>query len=566
MHWIKRRRAWLIGLGLSTALWIGLFAFADIHFDVNDDQFLLRTFAGTAPMGAPTFHLYIHAMYAFPLSWLSRLVPGVAWVTVLEIFLQWLATATICKSIVQCFERHCRFRHATALGAFFAVCFVLLLQLFISARITYTTVAASLGAACVAQCMSVDCENSGCRSIVHGMLYSLLLLVLCYGLRQMVALPALAFCGVAFLYRLLTCFGRESGRSARPLWITLATVTVVIGSLATIRESEITVRGQREYLAWQQARISVLDYMKLSGLDQDIRQALDWSDTQLDLLSNWYTMEETYSTEAFRRIRQTQWNANTRISPGAAFADFCHRSPLNMRSLLVLFGVGMLCVLGLLLKRKGLKTFLALMAAGAGCALLLAYLALQGRLVNRAVQVPVLPAAALVFCLLPECLPDRRRYMAVTCVLLAAGSLACAVPMARQVRYVAPKWTYNTHAAMDKIALSHPDLLLIYSNELVNDMRIFPDFSSGMPTNLMFWGGWQRGSPEYRSKLEAFGLDSDHFTAADWLNPALRFLTLKAEPEPLLVQHLREELGDSLTWEQTQMDEALYAYRFYLAE
>lgn len=133
---LKKRGAWLIGPGISTAMWICLFAFADIHFAVNDDQFLLRTFAGASPMGAPTFHLYIHAMYAFPLSWLSRLFPGVAWMTVLEIFLQWLSTAVMVKSIVECFERRCRLRRATALGAFFALCFALLFQLLVSARTT----------------------------------------------------------------------------------------------------------------------------------------------------------------------------------------------------------------------------------------------------------------------------------------------------------------------------------------------------------------------------------------------------------------------------------------------
>ena len=563
---LKKRGAWLIGPGISTAMWICLFAFADIHFAVNDDQFLLRTFAGASPMGAPTFHLYIHAMYAFPLSWLSRLFPSVAWMSVLEIFLQWLSTAVMVKSIVECFERRCRLRHATALGAFFALCFALLFQLLISARITYTTVAASLGAACVAQCLSVDCERADDGAVVRGMLLSLLLLVLCYGLRQMVALPALAFCGVAFLYRLVTCFGHASGRGARPMWITLAVVAVVMGGLAAAREAEITARGQREYLAWQQARISAMDYMELSDIDQDARRALGWSDAQVELLDNWYTMEETISAERFYQLRQTHWNEAVRTTAGAAVQDFLTRSPLIARAMLVLLGLGLLCLLGLALRRKRLWTFLALLAAALGCALLLAYLALQGRLPNRAVLTPVLPAAALVFCLLPECLPDRGAYTACVCTLLAVGTLVCAVPTAREVRYVPPKWEYDTYAAMDEVALAHPDLLLIYSNELVNDVRLFPDFSSGVPTNLMFWGGWQRGSPEYRSQMEAFGLDSDHFTPADWLNPSLRYLTLQTEPNPALVEHLRETLGDALAWERTQMDEALYAYRFYLRE
>ena len=34
----------------------------------------------------------------------------------------------------------------------------------------------------------------------------------------------------------------------------------------------------------------------------------------------------------------------------------------------------------------------------------------------------------------------------------------------------------------------------------------------------------------------------------------------------MLVEHLREQLGESLTWEQEKMDIALYAYRFYLNE
>jgi len=239
-------------------------------------------------------------------------------------------------------------------------------------------------------------------------------------------------------------------------------------------------------------------------------------------------------------------------------------SPLVAFSLVVLFGVGVMCVLGLLMQRKGLWTFLALAAAAGGCLLLLAYLAIQGRLPYRAVMVPVLPAAALVFGLMPECLPEKKAFLPVLCVLLAACTALYVIPAAQNVQKRESPWDYNTHAAMDEIALAHPDLLFIYSNELVNDMRMFPDFSNGIPYNLMFWGGWQRGSPEYRSKVEAFGLDSEHFTPDDWLRPELRYLTLKEEPHPVLVAHLRETLGENLRWEQQKMDIALYAYRFYL--
>lgn len=561
MHKQKTTRAWLIGMAMAGCLWLFLFWFADVYFSANDDQFLLRTFTGGSPGGAPTFHLYIHAMYAFPLSWLNRLFPGVAWVSILEIGLMWLGMATISKSIIQCFERKVR-RCALAKGICAAACFLLLFLFYLCARPTYTTVAATLSAAAVAQLLSADCENGSDRQIFASLLYSLVLLVLCYGLRQMVSLPALCFCGVAFLGRFFACFLRR--RNAKPLIAALASVVVVMGGLAVAREIEITARGQRDYLHWQQARISVLDYITLDNLSAEGRETIGWSDAQVALLENWYTMEEAISTEAFTYVSQHEDNALTRTTPGAAILDFRTRSPLIALSLVLLFVIGIGCVAGLVLQRKGLWTFLALMAAAGGCLVLLAYLALQGRLPYRAVMVPVLPAAALVFCLIPECLPDKRWFQRGFLVLMAVCTALYIIPTARQVQYRESPWDYNTHAAMDQIALNHPELLFIYSNELVNDMRMFPDFSNGIPHNLMFWGGWQRGSPEYRAKVEAFGLESEHFTPADWLRPELRYLTLEKEPHPLLVQHLKEKLGDNLRWEQTQMDIALYAYRFYL--
>ena len=284
----------------------------------------------------------------------------------------------------------------------------------------------------------------------------------------------------------------------------------------------------------------------------------------MTLLHNWYTMEEAISTEAFSYVRQNEYNAETRTTPGAAILDFRMRTPLIALSLVFLFLIGVGCLMGLWLRRKGLWTCLTLLAAAGGCLVLLAYLAIQGRLPFRAVMVPVLPAAALVFCLIPDCLPDRRWFVRAFCAMLVLLTAVYTIPTAQGVRHKESPWDYNTHAAMDQIALQNPDLLFIYSNELVNDMRMFPDFSNGIPHNLMFWGGWQRGSPEYRSKVEAFGLDSDHFTPADWLRPELRYLTLEEEPHPALVAHLRETLGENLRWEQEKMDIALYAYRFYL--
>ena len=115
---------------------------------------------------------------------------------------------------------------------------------------------------------------------------------------------------------------------------------------------------------------------------------------------------------------------------------------------------------------------------------------------------------------------------------------------------------------MDAQALTHPDLLLIYSTELVNDMRMFPDTSQGVPQNLTFWGGWSRGSEEYNAKLAAFGLDGEHFTAACWLHPQVRFISLKEAPDEALLAYLRSELGP-VEWEAEKVSAGLYFFRFF---
>lgn len=560
----KRQRAWLVGLGMALTLWVFLGFFADIHFSTNDDQFIMRTFAGSGPEGAPGFHLFVLGLYAYPLRWLNRLFPNIAWFSLLEIGLMGLSTTVIVKSIILRFEQHSA-RNGFWKGFVASLSFVLLFLFYLCARPTFTTVAASLGAASVAQLMSIDWMQRSRGRMLFSVVSSLFLLILTISLREKTLLPTLSFWFLVLIHQAFVCHGAENDkkRYIKPLCVFLAAM-LLAGGLVIARELEIDLCKQRQIIHWNETRSSVQDFLLMENISEETREAVEWSDTQVSLLNEWYTMDETLSIEAFAYVYQHENTAQNRPSAGAAIWNFRMGSPLIALSLILLFLIGCGCLLGLTLRRKGLWTFLALVASAVGCMLMLAYLAIEGRLPFRAVMVPVLPAAAFVFCLMPECLPDKRWFVTAFYALMIACTAVYIIPTAREVQYHQSPWDYNTHAAMDEIALEHPDLLFIYSNELVNDLRLFPDFSNGVPTNLMFWGGWQRGSPEYNARMKSFGLDGDHFTPQDWLNPQLRYLTLEQEPHPLLVQHLREKLGEQLRWEQTKMDIALYAYRFYL--
>lgn len=563
-HRNSARSCWLWGAGITALLWGFLLCFSDIYFAANDDQFILRAMTGFQPGGVPDFHLYLHGMYVYPLRWLQRLFPGVAWFSLLEIVLLSLAMTVILKSILQCWLRS---GHSMWTGLALCAGFAVLYGLYYFARITYTVVGAMLGAAAAAQILSIDCQNISDRSIIRSMLLAVLLAALCYGLRQLSILPVLGYCGIAFLLRFFQCFGwgKQRKRSPRPMLAAAGLVVLVLGGLAAAREAEIQLKEKRTYLDWQQARISVIDYINLETLPKEALDTVGWTDEQRILLDKWNTMDEAISTEALRSVRKNWYNSETTTTAGAAIEDLRWRSPWFVQTMVVLFGLGLFALFCAFRNRRENPWLpLALLMTGLLCFLFFCYLALKGRLPYRAVTVALLPAAAMVFCLLGECpLPTARKGWRAALGILLAVSMAAPLPaLLGAVRRRRSPWDYNTHADMDAQALAHPDLLLIYSTELVNDMRMFPDTSQGVPQNLTFWGGWSRGSDEYNAKLAAFGLDGEHFTAADWLRPELRFISLKEEPDEALLAYLRSELGP-VEWEAEKVSAGLYFFRFF---
>ena len=78
-HRNSARSCWLWGAGITALLWGFLLCFSDIYFAANDDQFILRAMTGFQPGGTPDFHPFLLGFYVYPLRWLQRFFPGVAW-------------------------------------------------------------------------------------------------------------------------------------------------------------------------------------------------------------------------------------------------------------------------------------------------------------------------------------------------------------------------------------------------------------------------------------------------------------------------------------------------------
>lgn len=563
-HRNSARSCWLWGAGITALLWGFLLCFSDIYFAANDDQFILRAMTGFQPGGTPDFHPFLLGFYVYPLRWLQRFFPGVAWYSLLELLLLALALTVILKSLLQCWLRAGR-RLRT--GLLLCAGYAALYGSNYLARVTFTVTGAMLGAAAVAQILSIDCQSASDRSLLRAMTLAILLLILCYGLRQLSLVPVLGYCGIAFLLRFCSFFGfgKQTKRSARPMLVAAGLALLILGGLFAGRALEIRLKQKQDALQWQQARSQVLDYINLKSLPSEALESVGWTDEQRILLDKWNTMDEAISTEALRSVRKNWYNSETTTTAGAAIEDLRWRSPWFVQTMVVLFGLGLFALFCAFRNRRENPWLpLALLLTGLLCFLFFCYLALKGRLPYRAVTVALLPAAAMVFCLLGECpLPTARKGWRAALGILLAVSMAAPLPaLLGAVRRRRSPWDYNAHADMDAQALTHPDLLLIYSTELVNDMRMFPDTSQGVPQNLTFWGGWSRGSDEYNAKLAAFGLDGEHFTAVDWLRPELRFISLKEEPDETLLAYLRSELGP-VEWEAEKVSAGLYFFRFF---
>ena len=223
---------WLAALGMTAAMFALIFLVLDPQYAVNDDSGILRPFMGFETGEPAHFHIYLHGLLAWPLHWLGLAVPGVAWLSWMQLAFLFLASAVCQKSIMQ---RFAGAKKPLWLGALFALAFTCAFVLPYATRITFTQTAALLGAAAVLQILSVDHAEASYGAVLRGMGLALVLLVLAYALRQVAALPIACFCGAALLYVAARDDGFGRIKSIKPLVVSVVIAAVVMAGLTGLR-------------------------------------------------------------------------------------------------------------------------------------------------------------------------------------------------------------------------------------------------------------------------------------------------------------------------------------------
>ena len=176
----NRRLAWLISLAITAGLFLFIALFLDWRYSQNDDISILRSFMGYETGEPAHFQIFIHGLLAWPIYWLAKAFPTVAWFSIVQIALLCLSCWMIFKSVMQCFVNRDKPLWMGVVGALALAAVFLEL----CTQITFTLTAGLLGAAAVAQVLSIDAEKSGFRQTALGVMGALPPTAFAYALRK----------------------------------------------------------------------------------------------------------------------------------------------------------------------------------------------------------------------------------------------------------------------------------------------------------------------------------------------------------------------------------------------
>ena len=576
---MKKKAAWipwLTGLLMSAALMAAIFLFGDLRYAMNDDTAILRQYMGFGTGEIPEAHAFLHPLLSTPLRWLGLAAPEVAWFSWMQLALLWLAGAVSVKALMQCFAKR---GLSMAAGAGAGAVYLTLFVMTYACHVTFTVTAAVLGAAAVLQLCSIDGERYTDGQIFRSLLLALALTALCGGLRLICVLPVALFCALALVPLAMRDFGfgRKKKRSWKPLLCGVCVIVLALGAMPVWRAAKMKAAGMEDYLNWQDANGRVLDYYEVSNLTEEELELAGWTRKEADLLAQWCFLGSELTEESFHRLADeldSRWKAHPAARLQSAWQKVTalpEADPVAGRSALALLAALLLCALGLAFKREerlwpGLTLAAGLLAVGA----FLMYLGWNGRLPVRAALQAVLPYGALVFGLLPVCLPKKpgkatKPVLAAGTALLLALTVCYAAPTVQALAKPAedPE-ALDPFSTLDMMAAEDPECLYFYDESLCADSRMFPGTEYGIPANLLFWGGWTFRSPEYMKCLSRFGISEEEMDTTLFLRDDVYLARGMIMPEPTaLIDVLSEKTEEEIAAMQGGEEGGVYAFQFY---
>ena len=348
----NRRLAWLISLAITAGLFLFIAFFLDWRYSQNDDISILRSFMGYETGEPAHFQIFIHGLLAWPIYWLAKAFPTVAWFSIVQIALLCLSCWMIFKSVMQCFVNRDKPLWMGTVGALALAAVFLEL----CTQITFTLTAGLLGAAAVAQVLSIDAEKGRFRQTTLGVMGALPPTAFAYALRKEALWPVLAFLTIALLavWLLQAQEGRRERRKA--LLLASGACVLVIAGLLGWRAIEVKNSGQDEYLAWQDARTRLVDYYDLSQIPPECYEAAGWTASTIERARSFFFLDSDITTESIEALlaalEATDGAAANRQSIAETLNTAVHGSTAFLWALGLTAVLWVLCLVGAAVQKE----------------------------------------------------------------------------------------------------------------------------------------------------------------------------------------------------------------------
>ena len=572
---MRRTSHWLIGVLVATLLLSALALANGLCYASVNDALMLKVFAGYQGGVPAHFHPELHTALSWLLCGLQTLFPHVAWLSVLQLSMLWLASAVMVRGLARLADGNgVRWQLGAALGALlcaaigtYAVC-----------RVDHVATAALLCAAALVQLLCVDFRNASDKQVLGGVLPSVGLMLVGYCFNAFTGLSALCLwllaawyvrCG-DYSHREVLSRGMAAHKGSRGLLIGLMICLFCFAGFWGVRALELGAMS--EYSTWQQARKLLCENPAFpSGVSAAALEAVGWTQAELDAVASGFWYESDLTAEKMTQLASLLPSAPTGLltlvtRAAQAVAMLWSAKGLGQALLLLCATLAVTGVLAGVLGRRRTSACLLPPLALLVCFGTLGLTPYRAEPDTTQALATLAPACALMLCVavrsIGAAMNDAgwKKALCVLLCLLAACPLGIsAICGGIEAARVTPgDSTFESELA--QYALEQPDKLLFYSSELASDTSLFPDLRS-VPDNIVLPDARLARTDAATDQLKKFGLNARRLTARVLLGNNVLFAGTQKGPWRNLLAYVQETLTGTYNWASYATQGTLCLYR-----
>ena len=406
------RGYWLPAVLATIISLVVVFLLIPTLFPTNDDTYAQLIMAGKVSPEPAGYVTFINYCLCWAVSRLFLLIPNVPWWTFVHIFALFLAITFITRTALVISEAF-RLKQPKWIKILLFVLGDTLLFGVLVARMQFTTTGSVLMAAAIfGSCAWVGLKDIQQSSWISGVVWPALLGGLGYSFRPQSGYLGFVFWACAIVGAVLITHSKSIKERLKVNKLSLiafvGTILVSASLFVAHTVAFLSPQWQSELrLAYELADFT--DYPRMPyEKDPGLYESVGWDEDLLELAGNWFFMDERINSSALEQINDGNqaWLNILLENPGGTLRSRLGEltKPVGM-SYLALFVVSVLLI-SYLGNNKSSRVLSALVGVLAFS--LLGYLAIRGRLPERAELSVLIPAIACLASMMPRALVKKQ--------------------------------------------------------------------------------------------------------------------------------------------------------------